>query len=104
MANNNIDSNFREEIISLIDERLDTLYKTLGGNDNIGDYKRLTEILKNYTDKDATELTAFDIKGMTDVDYQDLLRIIGVPEQSTSLMLRQYKVYSKSLDDRTSPQ
>ena len=104
MANNNIDSNFREDIINLIDERLDTLYKTLGGNDNIGDYKRLSEILKNYTDKDATELTAFDIKGMTDEEYRDILTIIGIPAQSTSLMIRQYRVFSQCLEDRNNMQ
>ena len=104
MAYDNLESNFRDDIVKEIDIRLDALYKTLGGNNNASDYKRLSEILKNYTDKDATELTAFDIKGMTDSDYQEILTIIGVPAQSTTLMLRQYKVYSKSLDDRNSPQ
>ncbi len=104
MAYDNSEQNFRDDIVKEIDIRLDALYKTLGGNNNAGDFKRLSEILRNYTDKDATELTAFDIKGMTDSDYQEILTIIGVPAQSTSLMLRQYKVYSKSLDDRNSPQ
>jgi hypothetical protein len=104
MAYDNLEQNFRDDIVKEIDIRLDALYKTLGGNNNAGDFKRLSEILRNYTDKDATELTAFDIKGMTDSDYQEILTIIGVPAQSTSLMLRQYKVYSKSLDDRNSPQ
>ena len=104
MAYDNVEQNFRDDIVKEIDIRLDALYKTLGGNNNAGDFKRLSEILRNYTDKDATELTAFDIKGMTDSDYQEILTIIGVPAQSTSLMLRQYKVYSKSLDDRNSPQ
>ena len=96
MAYDNSEQNFRDDIVKEIDIRLDALYKTLGGNNNAGDFKRLSEILRNYTDKDATELTAFDIKGMTDSDYQEILTIIGVPAQSTSLMLRQYKVYSKS--------
>lgn len=104
MAYDNVEQNFRDDIVKEIDIRLDALYKTLGGNNNAGDFKRLSEILRNYTDKDATELTAFDIKGMTDSDYQEILTIIGVPAQSISLMLRQYKVYSKSLDDRNSPQ
>jgi hypothetical protein len=104
MAYDNLEQNFRDDIVKEIDIRLDALYKTLGGNNNAGDFKRLSEILRNYTDKDATELTAFDIKGMIDSDYQEILTIIGVPAQSTSLMLRQYKVYSKSLDDRNSPQ
>jgi hypothetical protein len=104
MATNNIDSNFRDLIIKEIDIRIDALYKTLGGTNSASEFKKLNEILRNYTDKDATELTAFDIKGMSDSDYQEILKIIGVPTQSTTLMLRQYKVYSQSLDDRNNYQ
>lgn len=99
MENINIDKN---NIIQEIDSRIDALYSSLGNN-NASDFKRLTEILKDYTDKDATELTAFDIKGMKDEDYQELLTIIGVNAQSLSLMTRQYRVYSELLENRTSP-
>ncbi len=99
MENISIDKN---NIIQEIDTRIDALYSSLG-NSNTGDYKRLIEILKNYTDKDATELTAFDIKGMTDGDYQELMTIIGVDPNSLTLMTRQYRVYSSILENRTSP-
>jgi len=95
MDNNNFDA----EILKDIDIRIDALYQSLG-NDNTRDYKRLVEILRNYTDKDATELTAFDIKGINENEYSEILSILGINPENNMLMVRQYTVYSRALEEK----
>ena len=95
MANDN----FELDILKDIDIRIDALYQSLG-NDNTKDYKRLVEILHNYTEKDATELTAFDIAGISESDYAEILGIIGIRPENNMLMVRQYSVYSRALEEK----
>ena len=91
--------NFELDILKDIDIRIDALYQSLG-NDNTKDYKRLVEILHNYTEKDATELTAFDIAGISEADYAEILGIIGIRPENNMLMVRQYTVYSRALETK----
>lgn len=94
-----VTDNQENDLLKDIDVRINALYQSLG-NDNTKDYKRLVEILRNYTDKDATELTAFDIKGISESEYAEILNIIGIRPENNMLMVRQYTVYSRALDDK----
>ena len=96
-------NNFEAEILKDIDIRIDALYQSLG-NDNTKSYKKLVEILRNYTDKDATELTAFDIKGINEMDYAEILSILGINPANNMLMVRQYTVYSRALEEKNNPE
>lgn len=101
--NNMSEQNYVDEILTSIDMMLDSLYQSLG-NSNNADYKELLEIINRYTDKDTTDLTAFDLKNMSNVDYSRLLSIIGVDESKIFLAVRQFNVFSKALEDRSNMQ